>query len=296
MSNPYPWFRFYAGDFLGSQAVKMMSLHERGLYITLLAEQWMNGSLPSDLSPAGLCKLTGDSGVDIDISLECARTDRDPRGAWALACERMEKAWEVVQLQFPPHPDEPDRLANPRLLELQKERLAEHRELAERGKKGAAERKRRGGYGRAMAGPKPGFASAVASQSQSQSQKEEEETRGRATPPPRKTLDFRAELVARGLDPELGDLLQSWWRGKKGSKTQKALRLALGKLAEMPEEWRRERLEHSLMGKHPSVYPPSSWELERKKAEPAPVQERRSIRDRLSPEAKARLRKKGVDL
>jgi uncharacterized protein YdaU (DUF1376 family) len=49
-STKSPAFQFYPKDFLSSTKVARMSLTERGIYITLLSVQWMEGALPSDLS------------------------------------------------------------------------------------------------------------------------------------------------------------------------------------------------------------------------------------------------------
>jgi uncharacterized protein YdaU (DUF1376 family) len=44
-----PAFQFYPGDYLSSSRVQRMSMTERGVYITLLSFQWLDGSLPSNL-------------------------------------------------------------------------------------------------------------------------------------------------------------------------------------------------------------------------------------------------------
>lgn len=43
-----PAFQFYASDWLGSSRVRLMSLEERGAYITLLAIGWDEQGLPDD--------------------------------------------------------------------------------------------------------------------------------------------------------------------------------------------------------------------------------------------------------
>jgi uncharacterized protein YdaU (DUF1376 family) len=53
-----PAFQFYASDFLSDEKVKLMNLQERGAYITLLAHNWIEKSLPGDLdSLATLCNI-----------------------------------------------------------------------------------------------------------------------------------------------------------------------------------------------------------------------------------------------
>ncbi len=56
-STRAPAFQFYPKEFLSSSKVMAMSALERGAYITLLCVQWLDGSLPNDLS--ALARLTG---------------------------------------------------------------------------------------------------------------------------------------------------------------------------------------------------------------------------------------------
>lgn len=44
-----PAFQFYPGDFLADRNVAAMTMEERGVYVTLLCFQWIDGPLPSDL-------------------------------------------------------------------------------------------------------------------------------------------------------------------------------------------------------------------------------------------------------
>ncbi len=52
-----PAFQFYPKEFLSSSKVIAMTPAERGAYITLLSMQWLDGSLPTDLSV--LARLVG---------------------------------------------------------------------------------------------------------------------------------------------------------------------------------------------------------------------------------------------
>ena len=57
MNRP-PAFQFYAADFLVDAVVKLMTLEERGAYVTLLAHAWIEGAVPSDLPKlARLCEV-----------------------------------------------------------------------------------------------------------------------------------------------------------------------------------------------------------------------------------------------
>ena len=44
-----PAFQFYAKEFLSSSRVMAMTMTERGVYITLLSVQWMDGTIPADM-------------------------------------------------------------------------------------------------------------------------------------------------------------------------------------------------------------------------------------------------------
>ena len=55
-----PAFQFYPKEFLSSSKVIAMSATERGAYITLLSVQWLDGSLPNDIS--ALAKIAGITG------------------------------------------------------------------------------------------------------------------------------------------------------------------------------------------------------------------------------------------
>lgn len=46
--NKAPAFQFYASDFLSDLNVQIMTMAQRGIYITLLAMEWIEGSLPAD--------------------------------------------------------------------------------------------------------------------------------------------------------------------------------------------------------------------------------------------------------
>ena len=47
--KPVPYFPLFAANILASKPFKMMTIEERGLWITIQMECWVNGSVPSDL-------------------------------------------------------------------------------------------------------------------------------------------------------------------------------------------------------------------------------------------------------
>lgn len=83
-----PAFQFYPADFLADAAVVAMTMQERGVYITLLCHQWIEGSIPAD--PAIIGRLVH------------------------LEPEVMREVWASVSPKFQPT-DIPGRLANARL-------------------------------------------------------------------------------------------------------------------------------------------------------------------------------------
>ena len=49
MIKDVPYFPLYAANILASKSFRLMNLEQRGLWITIQMECWVNGSVPSDL-------------------------------------------------------------------------------------------------------------------------------------------------------------------------------------------------------------------------------------------------------
>ena len=47
--NKSPAFQFYPKDFISDLNVQMMTMEERGVYITLLCSAWIEGQVPDDI-------------------------------------------------------------------------------------------------------------------------------------------------------------------------------------------------------------------------------------------------------
>jgi len=47
MTKPVPYYPLYAANFISSKTFRLMSIEERGLWITIQMECWVNGSVPS---------------------------------------------------------------------------------------------------------------------------------------------------------------------------------------------------------------------------------------------------------
>jgi hypothetical protein len=48
MTRAVPYFPLYAANFIASKPFRLMTIEERGLWITMQLECWVNGSLPAD--------------------------------------------------------------------------------------------------------------------------------------------------------------------------------------------------------------------------------------------------------
>lgn len=67
MIKDVPYFPLYAANILASRSFKLMTLEQRGLWITIMMECWVNGSVPSDMP--SLSKYLGIPLEDIERSL-----------------------------------------------------------------------------------------------------------------------------------------------------------------------------------------------------------------------------------
>lgn len=67
MIKDVPYFPLYCANILASRPFKLMTLEQRGLWITIMMECWVNGSVPSDMP--SLSKCLGVPLEDIERSL-----------------------------------------------------------------------------------------------------------------------------------------------------------------------------------------------------------------------------------
>ncbi len=111
MTNKSPAFQFYPGDFLSDENVISMNCEERGVYITLLCNCWIQGSIPADHTKI-LRLLQGYPGP----------------------------LPEIVMDRFKPLPEKPDRLVNNRLEKERKKQSDFREKKSNSGKKGGASR------------------------------------------------------------------------------------------------------------------------------------------------------------
>jgi uncharacterized protein YdaU (DUF1376 family) len=173
-----PAFQWYPRDFLSDGNVIVMSLQERGAYITLISHCWLDGSISDE--PIRLARLCG-------VPLTAFR-----------------KLWPALERCFRPHPDEPGRLVHPRL-EKERQKQEEHRaDRSESGKRGAKSRWQKHGSAitPAMAQPSSAHGSAIVlpmakngSASASASAKNHPTKQDGSTPPPPPRGDGRADWL-----------------------------------------------------------------------------------------------------
>jgi uncharacterized protein YdaU (DUF1376 family) len=139
MNQPaLPWFKMYARDFLAAEDVTLMSLAERGAYITMMCYAWNDGSLPADKPQlARLCRVTD---------------------------EEFNSVWPALKPCFQ---KQGKRLVHPGLEHERRKALRRKERLSAAGKKGADKRWQDNSNGGAIApasdGHRPGHDTAMAS-------------------------------------------------------------------------------------------------------------------------------------
>lgn len=172
--NGLPWFKVYARDLLADSRFSSWTMDERGAWLTLLAHNWHDGSIPSGLTD--LARLLHVSAPD------------------------MSRIWSAIGDRFSPSGD-PGRLVSPRLEEEREKanQLIDRRSDA--GSKGASGRwnKRKPTDGKRIRLPKQptstGYATAMAKNAIPASQKP-------ACQPPDSSLQ-----IAEASQPEAEDRL-----------------------------------------------------------------------------------------
>lgn len=101
--NKPPAFQFYAKDWNSDLSVKLMTLAQRGAYISLLAHNWTEGKLPAKLS--ALARL-----IDANQS-------------------EFDAVWPAIKGKFAPVDGDPESISNPRMdadrVAMEQRRLAQ---------------------------------------------------------------------------------------------------------------------------------------------------------------------------
>ncbi len=113
MIKDVPYFPLYAANILSSRAFKLMTLEQRGLWITIQMDCWVNGSVPSDI--ASLSKYLG------------------------IPLEELERC--LTQIQFAFLERNGAELISPELEGYRSKYLESRIKQSEGGKKGAANKK-----------------------------------------------------------------------------------------------------------------------------------------------------------
>lgn len=136
MADKYPWFPFYAADFLTDEKALILSYREIGIYLVLLCHQWIQGSISADRSQAQATLKLGSSHTGEDADFEAFD--------------------KVVATCFTAHPTLAGRLINLKLYEIQGQQEAHRQRLSENGRRGGRPKSP------AKAPPKPGQSQAKA--------------------------------------------------------------------------------------------------------------------------------------
>jgi uncharacterized protein YdaU (DUF1376 family) len=159
-----PAFQFYPKDFITDERVTLMSMQERGVYITLICKCWTEGTLPAD--PVLLSRLCG------------------------FPTSAFRKCWIAIAPCFRPCSRDASRLIHPRLEKERQKQRAYRRRQADNGKLGGRPPKpkpnpslsQKPAETQPMVNPSQSSAFASSSSSSDFSQKQE---RVRVFPPPR---------------------------------------------------------------------------------------------------------------
>lgn len=109
MAEKLPYFKFYPADFMGSGKVQMMGPVERGIYISLLCQEWQEGPLPDN--PTILARVA------------------------SATPDQMEEAWPLVRRCFSTNED--GELIHPRL-EEEREAALDRRRKAQKAARASA--------------------------------------------------------------------------------------------------------------------------------------------------------------
>lgn len=110
-NDGFPYFPLYTSDFLGDSAAAVMDNGEIGCFFLLLLYQWTEGGKGITSNPAALARLC-----------RCSP-------------EAFASAWAVVGPCFQPHPQDPDKLINPKLHGLYLDAVQGRAKRAEVGRK-----------------------------------------------------------------------------------------------------------------------------------------------------------------
>lgn len=111
MHEKLKWFPFYPLDWMTDEAVMGMSFEARGVYLSLLLHQWLHGGVPSDFD--SLSSILGN-----------------------MNRRSLTKVWPQVAVCFTVHPEDPDRLINPRLKSVYDEQVVKHQRRQSAGRLG----------------------------------------------------------------------------------------------------------------------------------------------------------------
>ena len=112
--SSFPWLKLGVDDWLGNEAIRLLTLPERGALIDLMLYTWVRGSIPDN--EGQLARLLG------------------------VTPTIFRRVWPSVQKLFVNHPTESGRLVHPGLEEQRARAEARTEVLSESGRRGAKKR------------------------------------------------------------------------------------------------------------------------------------------------------------
>ena len=112
--SSFPWLKLGVDDWLGNEAVRLLTLPQRGALIDLMLYTWVRGSIPDN--EAQLARLLG------------------------VTPTIFRRVWPTVRELFVGHPTEIGRLVHPGLEEQRARAEARSQVLSESGRRGAKKR------------------------------------------------------------------------------------------------------------------------------------------------------------
>jgi len=110
-----PAFQFYPKDFLTDENVRVMSMQERGVYITLMSFCWIEGTLPADTKR--LARLCG------------------------MPAQQFNKLWKAIAPCFEVNPLNAERIIHPRLNKERVKQIIFRRRQSDKGRASSAARR-----------------------------------------------------------------------------------------------------------------------------------------------------------
>src|SRR5689334_2755585 len=94
-----PWFKMYPGDWLASQRVQLLTLHQEGAFFRLLCYAWLSPACALPKDERTLKRLCKWDDVDEDFTPVLSCFQPSPSDPDQLYHPRLYKEWELAKVQ-----------------------------------------------------------------------------------------------------------------------------------------------------------------------------------------------------